>query len=931
MPVDPSGLGGLPTQAATPQAMEKSTLPVRNAPAEYADMPIGSQGGQRIGDYEVIRELGRGGMGQVFLARDIKLGRKVAIKFLLAGENTDIDRFLIEARVTAQITHENIVVIHAVDEHLGMPYMVLEYLEGESLRALYEREHLGAQRAVDLMIPVVRALVRAHAANVVHRDLKLENIYITRSGTVKVLDFGIAKLVGRDQPRRTQANIPVQSGLSVEPTLEGSIVGTPPYMSPEQFGLDDVDHQTDIWAIGIMFWKMIAHVHPAGQVTLGNLMHFAGDFERPTPSLATVSARTPRHLIRVVDRCLAKRKRDRYRSAQELLDDLEGISDSQRGRKRTSEHENPFPGLAAFQEQDSDRFFGRSADVTRVVARLRQQPLVTIVGPSGVGKSSLVRAGVIPALRASGEHWEALIVRPGRQPMHSVASAIHTLLFTSTSGSAKVRDYNAFVARLEREPGYLGTALREHARETGSRVLLFIDQFEELYTLAAPELREAMTTALIGAADDPSAPIRVILSMRSDFLDRADENSAFMDELNAGLVLLPPPNRDGLREAITAPVERAGYHYEDERVVEDMLNALSTSKGALPLLQFAAARLWEQRDQNTRLLPSARYWEMGGVGGALASHADQVVDGMSANDRQIVRSIFSRLVTADGTRFTLELAELDGLSNRPGEVESVLGQLVQARLLTLQTRENGSNTVEIVHESLIVSWPRLRRWLGENEEDTTLVQEIRAAARQWRKNGCSPGLLWRDELAESAVRFHRRFQGELADHEQAFLRAVNAQLVRATRRKRALLVSTIAVLGVVLAATSVGLVRVRNAEIDARNQARLAEKEAQRAKSAEQQVSAQLSEVRRAEAARTTAETAKARAESAVKQGEVELKTANEKLTEALMQAQAARERAEAATKTANSAKAEFERLYEREKKRREELEKHRGKIVREL
>src|SRR5438270_6782636 len=146
--------------------------------------------GARIRQYEIIRELGRGGMGVVYLARDTKLARRVAIKFLMAEERDLIDGFLREARATAACHHENIVVIHEVDEHQGVPYMVLEYLEGQSLRGFIKGRQLAPSRVVELMVPVARALVRAHELNIVHRDLKPENIFVTSSGTIKVLDFG---------------------------------------------------------------------------------------------------------------------------------------------------------------------------------------------------------------------------------------------------------------------------------------------------------------------------------------------------------------------------------------------------------------------------------------------------------------------------------------------------------------------------------------------------------------------------------------------------------------------------------------------------------------------------------------------------------------------------------------------------------------------
>ena len=194
--------------------------------------------GGRIRQYELIRQLGAGGMGTVWLARDTRLGRRVAIKVLGLSDPIFRDRFLVEARATAQCQHDNIVVIHEVDEHQGTPLMVLEYLEGKPLTDLVEDRIVPAPRAVDYMIPVVQALSKAHEQGLAHRDLKPDNIIVTDVGTVKVLDFGIAKLFHEKQgTAEPQQKVTIGSLKEVYRTVStGSLVGTLPYMSPEQWG-----------------------------------------------------------------------------------------------------------------------------------------------------------------------------------------------------------------------------------------------------------------------------------------------------------------------------------------------------------------------------------------------------------------------------------------------------------------------------------------------------------------------------------------------------------------------------------------------------------------------------------------------------------------------------------------------------------------------
>ena len=279
-------------------------------PEDEATLPAS---GTRIGQYEIIRELGRGGMAAVFLARDTKLGRRVAIKFLQSDKGTSTKRLIVEAQATACCTHENIIVIHDVKEHRGVPYMVLEFLDGQPLGALLHHGPLPPFRAVQLLVPVVKALVCAHERKIVHRDLKPDNIFLTATGTVKVLDFGIAKFV-LDQQRREliERSGVIPEGTTsvlrrrVRLTQHGTLIGTLPYMSPEQWRSEAIDHQSDIWAIGIILFRMIAGHHPLAPLRDLELIVTA-ELDRPMPSARGVGG-MPDGLADVIDHCLQKHK-----------------------------------------------------------------------------------------------------------------------------------------------------------------------------------------------------------------------------------------------------------------------------------------------------------------------------------------------------------------------------------------------------------------------------------------------------------------------------------------------------------------------------------------------------------------------------------------------------------------------------------------------
>ncbi|HKP65979.1 MAG TPA: AAA family ATPase, partial [Casimicrobiaceae bacterium] len=233
---------------------------------------------------------------------------------------------------------------------------------------------------------------------------------------------------------------------------------------------------------------------------------------------------------------------------------------------------------------------------------------------------------------------------------------------------------------------------------------------------------------------------------------------------------------------------------------------LESTPGPLPLLQFSAAKLWALRDKQRRVLTRESYLSMGGVAGALATHADEVLATFTATDQKIVRAIFQRLVTPERTRAVVDKNELREIAP---DVERLIGRLVEARLLVVQTRGETEGAVELVHESLIRSWPTLQRWLDENQEHAAYLSQIAIAAKAWDAKGRPSGLLWTGEAMEEARLFTMRFRGRLPERDHAFLAAVNELATRATRRKRRLVLWTITMLALLTAATLAALVYIR--------------------------------------------------------------------------------------------------------------------------
>jgi len=272
--------------------------------------------GTSVRQYEIVRALGRGGMGVVFLARDRQLDRLVALKFLRPRAHR-VESLLHEARMMARFQHENIAAVYEVSADAGCPFLALEYVEGQTLRDAV----VDVRDAVRFMSAVARALTHAHELGIVHCDLKPENILVSDAGRVKVVDFGLARSVARSK------DCVVALGASTGP---GSVrpVGTLRYMSPEQLRNQDIDERSDLWAVGVILYELVTGRHPIATADPGWIRE-AMDLEAPMPEAARLRSSLGA-LDHVIARCLRKRRDERFQSAKELSAALEAISGGER-------------------------------------------------------------------------------------------------------------------------------------------------------------------------------------------------------------------------------------------------------------------------------------------------------------------------------------------------------------------------------------------------------------------------------------------------------------------------------------------------------------------------------------------------------------------------------------------------------------------------
>jgi formylglycine-generating enzyme required for sulfatase activity len=733
-----------------------------------------------IEEYTLKHVLGRGAMGQVWLAEDRLLGRLVAVKLLAAAAPSEAARarFFLEARAVARLSHPNVVGIYRVGEIDDRPYLVSEYVRGRSLADL--DKPVPWQQALTMGIDLARGLGAAHRRSVLHRDIKPANAVMSDEGVVKLLDFGLAELLPEPLARETPASI-ADGGSGTSPGVV-TIAGTPLYMAPEIWRGEPATRASDVFSVGVVLFELCAGRPPplfeggdrgaGGEGESSAILATTArveerdPFGRRAPSLAEVVASVPQAFAEIVDRCLDPDPAARFSSGDALREALERLAAPGASAAAVTPR-GPYRGLLPFEAEHRALFFGRSGEVRSILDRLRAGPFVLVAGDSGVGKSSLCRAGVLPAVDAGGLDARCAVVTValGRQPLSSLAAAL----------APRIDADEATVARdLARDPARVA---RDMFRRPG-RTLLFLDQLEELCTLAPPDEAAAVAEALV-ALMRRGGGVRVLATTRSDFLARLAMLPGLGDEVPPALFFVHQLQGDRLREAIVEPARAHGYAFESDAMVSAIIEGATGAGGGLPLLQFALTELWDARDEARRVIPAKALEAIGGVAGALARHADGVVSALSPATRDAARAILLRLVTADGTRARRTDAELVGAGPGGQDTRVALDLLVRGRLLVASGADDGGGTAyAIAHEALLSGWTTLQAWLRRDADARAIHQGVERAAADWERLGRPADALWAARrLTEAEVLAPAR----LAPREAAFLSASR----RALRRRRA--------------------------------------------------------------------------------------------------------------------------------------------------
>lgn len=464
----------------------------------------------------------------------------------------------------------------------------------------------------------------------------------------------------------------------------------------------------------------------------------------------------------------------------------------------------PWRGLAAYDVGDAPWFAGREHLVAELLSRLASTRVLALVGASGSGKSSALRAGVLAALAADAlpgsSAWRQVVLRPGRHPMRELARAA-----LGTQGG-DVGDVLARMLQADDEP---------------PRTLVVVDQMEEVWTACGDEgERDAFLDTLTELVSDPRSTTSVVVALRADYVGDAAEHAGLAAMLADGTVLVGSPTSAEVRRAITRPAARAALHLE-EGLADTLVSDAGDEPGLLPLLSVALTQVWAQREGDR--LTFAGYVTTGGLRGAIATLAEDVWAGLDDAEQTGVRLLLLRLSGpgegAGVVRRRVPMAEVDALA-QPG-LRRVVDRLAGTRLLTV-----GDGHVEVAHEALFREWPRLRGWLTDDAAGRAVQRRLALAASEWDAEGREPTGLWRGTRLQSGLEVAAARPDELTHVEADFLeegrlaleaeehaaRLRAAATTRQNRRLRWLLVGTAVLLVLALVAGAVALAARTQAE-----------------------------------------------------------------------------------------------------------------------
>lgn len=808
--------------------------------------------GQKLGDCLIDARIGQGGMATVYRAIRDRDEEIVAVKVIsqnITSTSDFVERFKREARLMQSLNHEHILPVYEFGTSGELMYIVMKLIAGGSLSDALDNGRLPLDTSLRLLRQITSALEYAHREGIVHRDLKPGNVLLDTSGNAYLTDFGIAKWKEE----------------TIGLTLTGMVMGTPGYMSPEQWRTEPVDRRTDLYALGVMTFKMLTGQLPFRADTPFSLMYKHLD-EPPPLAAAYVPSIIP-SIDRVLQRAMAKLPEKRYQSASDFFaafedvaqsfdaatgviiarsdDDthlmtnsiaMEGVGNAvdvgarglisrireyiretkgaptelatallnyvedlrQRANAAPELVEGPYKALESYDLADNKLFFGREAAIDGMLDRAPFSKFTVLHAESGAGKTSLIRAGLIPRLLAGG--YLPLYVPVRVLPPHE---ALQSLLLDNTT------DPSAY------QKGTMRSYLRQVAQAIDEKreIFIFFDQFETFFTdVFEEDQREVFIREIADCIDDERLQVRIVLAMRTEYFGLVASFQPAIAQPFDREFLLRRLKRDEAQRALTMPAKAQNYVYE-EGLVDEILSDLQDENEAVapPQLQLVGTALIEALPPERRDLKFTDYDAAGRAKGVLGSYLQRILSRLPNEQRKTARLIIEALVRPDQTRDVKTAQqlkdELTAIGQEARTIDGILRSLRESHVLRLLETNRGS-AYELVHDYLAVQIQLDAETAARKAAQELLQRRL----GDYERFG---SLLTEEELAAIGAYDDSLF---VSPEARELINRSNAVIVQQKRRARALI--TAAVLGVI-SVLLIGVVFLINENENQREQAEL--------------------------------------------------------------------------------------------------------------
>lgn len=701
--------------------------------------------GQKLGNCLIEGRIGKGGMATVYRAIRDEDEVEVAVKVISHDITNTVDfieRFKREGRLMQSLQHQHILPVYEFGTSGELMYIIMKLIEGGSLDTMLSKGRLPLELSLQLLEQIASALQYAHDKGIIHRDLKPGNVLLDLEGNAYLTDFGIAKWKEET------------AGL----TLTGMVMGTPGYMSPEQWRTEPVDQRTDVYALGVMTFKMLTGRLPFHADTPFSLMYKHLD-EAPPLAAEYVPSLVP-SIDQVLQRSMAKLPEKRYPSTTHFLaalkdavenvradvdvvadsDDatalmtdsiaLQGMSNAidvgargivnrireairesagetltlakalldytnelrQRANQQPDLIQGPYKALESYDLADNKLFFGREAAIDSMLDRAPFSKFTVLHAESGAGKTSLIRAGIMPRLLAGG--YLPLYVAVRLYPPHV---ALKSLLLHDDPTKAT----------LAPQKGTLRNFLRQIATIIGQNreIFIFVDQFETLFTdVFDEEARTTFVREIADCIDDESLQIRVVLAMRTEYFGMVASFQPAIAQPFSHEFLLRRLTHDEARQALAMPAEAQSYTFEDG-LIEEILSDLSDENNAIapPQLQLVGTALIERLPTDRTVINFTDYDSAGRAKGVLGSYLQRILDKLPNTQRKTARLVIESLVRPNQTRDVKTRKqlynELDSIGQDSSKLDTILHGLRESHVLRLLETNDGA-AYELVHDYL---------------------------------------------------------------------------------------------------------------------------------------------------------------------------------------------------------------------------------------